>query len=602
MAHKFVPRDFTNIKTSTRLFDILDNYESNYPDQTIAIAGKQTGKWITYSPQEYKEYANNISYALMALGVQAGDKVAIVASNRPEWNMLDMGIMQIGAVTVPVYPTISETDYKYILNHCEAKVVFMEGAEVMKKINAVKAELPEALKHFYTFIDRKEYPYFDQLIELGKQNQNPEALQKRKDAVQSDDCASMVYTSGTTGTPKGVMLSHKNFISQILGLRVTPSAWSNRALSFLPLCHVYERTLVFMYQYLGMSVYYVQNLGTIAENIKEVVPTMMSAVPRILEKFYDKIYDSGKKLSGFKKKLFYWAINVAKVYKIDDCDRSTFYNIKCAIARKLVLNKIAENIGGDFDIVVSGSAAIPNHLVSFFSAIGMPVFEGYGLTETSPVIAVSQRGKYAREAGTVGFPQPGVEVKIAETGEVICRGDNIMLGYYKAPELTAEVIDKDGWFHTGDLGKFTERGQLVLTGRIKSLFKTAFGKYVNPQTLESTFGLSPFIENIVVFGENQKFPVAIVSPNFEFLKLWCSRHDVVYTTPVEMVKDKTIIARFKREFDKYNLQFGDTEQIKKFELVPEEWNIVNGILTPTLKVKRKVVEKQYKENLEKLFA
>lgn len=602
MAHTFVPRDFSNIKNPTRLFDIVDNYELNYPDQKIALAGKQTGEWLYYSPKDYKEYVDNISYALMALGLQPGDKVAIIASNRPEWNMLDMGIMQIGAVTVPVYPTVSENDYKYILNHCEARVVFMEGAEVMKKINAVKAELPEKLQYFYTFIDRKEYPYFSQFIELGMQNKNPEELQKRKDTVKPDDCASMVYTSGTTGTPKGVMLSHNNFISQIMGLRTTPSAWSTRALSFLPLCHVYERTLVFMYQYLGMSVYYVQNLGTIAENIKEVNPTMMSAVPRILEKFYDKIYDSGKKLDGFKKKLFYWAIDVAKQYQIESCDRTLIYNIKCSIARKLVLNKIAENIGGDFDIVVSGSAAIPNHLVSFFSAIGMPVFEGYGLTETSPVIAVSARAKFSREAGTVGFPLPGVEVKIAENGEVICKGPNIMLGYYKAPELTTEVVDKDGWFHTGDLGKFTERGQLVLTGRIKSLFKTAFGKYVNPQTLESTFGLSPFIENIVVFGENQKFAAAIINPNFEFLKLWCSRHDVVYTSPTEIIKDKTIVARFKREIDKYNLQFGDTEQIKKFELVSEEWTIANGLLTPTLKVKRKVVQKKYQDILDKLFA
>ncbi|MCQ2960360.1 MAG: long-chain fatty acid--CoA ligase [Bacteroidales bacterium] len=602
MARKYVARDFSKIKDPTRLFDLLENYELNYPEQTVALGGKQTGKWQTYSPKEYREYANNISYGLMALGVQTGDKVAIIASNRPEWNMLDMGIMQIGAVSVPVYPTVSENDYKYILNHCEAKVVFMEGAEVMKKINAVKDELPACLQHIYTFVERKDYETFDQFIELGKQNQNPEALQNRKDAVMPNDCATIVYTSGTTGTPKGVMLSHNNFITQVMSLRVIPSAWSNRVLSFLPLCHVYERMLVFLYQYLGMSVYYVQNLGTIAENIKEVVPTMMSAVPRVLEKFYDKIYDNGKKLSGFKQKLFYWAIDVAKEYKIESCDRTLCYKIKSAIARKLVWNTIAKGIGGDFDIVVSGSAAIPSHLVSFFTAIGMPVFEGYGLTETSPVIAVSQRLKFSREAGTVGFPLPGVDVRIAENGEVICKGPNIMLGYYKSPELTAEVIDKDRWFHTGDLGKFTEKGQLMLTGRIKALFKTAFGKYVNPQVLENTFGMSPFIDNIVVFGENQKFPVAIVSPNFEFMKLWCSRHDVEYTTPEEMVKNKTIIARFKREFDKYNAQFGDTEQIKKFDLVTDEWSIGNGILTPTLKVKRKVVEEKYQENIKKLYA
>ncbi len=598
---KFVQRDFSNIKDPSRLFDLIDNYKENYPNQSIVLAGKQTGKWVTYTIEQYKEYADNISYALMALGIQSGDKVAIIASNRPEWNMLDMGIMQIGAITVPIYPTISENDYRYILNHCEAKFVIMEGAEVMRKINSVKSETP-GIQYLYTFADRKEYPYFDQLIELGRSNQNPEELARRKSAISKDDCATIVYTSGTTGTPKGVMLSHWNFISQILSLRFTPSALSTRALSFLPMCHVYERTIVFMYQYLGMSVYYAQNLGTIAENIKEVVPTMMSAVPRILEKIYDKIYDNGKKLSGFSKKLFYWAINVAKDYEVEQEDRTFGYNLKLLIAKKLVLNKITAGIGGDFDIVISGAAAIPKHIAAFFSAIDVPVYEGYGLTETSPVIATSARPKYARQSGTVGFPLPGVMVKIAENGEVLCKGPNIMLGYYKAPELTSDVIDADGWFHTGDKGMITDRGQVKLTGRIKNMFKTAGGKYVNPQALEDRFCVSPFIENMVVFGENQKYPVAIVSPNFEFLKLWCSRHNIQYTCPTEIIKDKDIIARYKREFDKFNAEFGATEQIKKFELVPEEWNIANGILTPTLKVKRAIVQKRYQENLEKLFA
>lgn len=600
---KFVQREFSKIKNPTRLFDILDNYRENYPNQEYALAGKTTGKWIHYTIEEYQEYANNISFALMALGIEPGDKVAIIASNRPEWNMLDMGIMQIGAITVPIYPTISENDYKYILNHCEAKFVIMEGADVMKKINAVKEETT-FLKYFYTFIDRKDYPYFEQLIELGKNNQNVEELQKRKSAINPDDCATIVYTSGTTGTPKGVMLSHTNFISQILQLRYTPSAESTRALSYLPMCHVYERLIVYMYQYLGMSVHYVQNLGTIAENIREVCPTMMSAVPRILEKMYDKIYDNGKKLSGIKRKLFYWAVDVAKQYEVEPEDRKFGYNAKLAIAKKFVLNKVTAAIGGDFDIVISGAAAIPKHIVSFFSAIDVPVYEGYGLTETSPVIATSARPKYARQAGTVGFPLPGVDVKIAENGEVICHGPNIMLGYYNAPELTADVIDENGWFHTGDKGMITDRGQLVLTGRIKNIFKTAGGKYVNPQLLEDKFSISPFIENVVVFGENQKFPVALIVPDFDFLKLWCSNpeHKIQYTTPEEIIADKAIIARFKREVDKFNAEFGDTEQVKKFKLIADDWTIANGILTPTLKIKRAVVQKRYAEELEKLFA
>lgn len=602
MAHKYVLRDFSNFKDVTRIFDILDNYTTNNPQQSIALGGKNTGSWVTYTPDQYKEMACYVSYALMELGIEAGDKVALISSSRPEWNFIDMGIQMTGAIVVPVYPTISANDYKYILNHCEAKIVFMEGADVMKRITSVKADLPN-IKYFYTFQDRKEYPYFDQLIELGKSHQKPEELEAHKKAVSPNDCFTIVYTSGTTGTPKGVMLSHYNVVSQVKNLKRIPSASSTRALSFLPLSHVYERMLIYLYQYLGMSVYYAQNLGTIADNIKEVNPTMMTGVPRVWEKFYDKIYNTGKKMTGISKKIFYWSIDVANQYRIEPCDRSFIYNIKLAIANKLVFKKIVAGIGGDFDIIVSGSAAIPAKLLAFFNAIGMTMFEGYGLTETSPVIAVSNRKKFGREAGTVGQPLDGVQVKISERGEVICKGHNVMMGYYKAPELTAEVIDEDGWFHTGDLGKFNERGQLELTGRIKSLFKTAMGKYVNPQVIEEKCSASPFIENMVVVGEGQKFAAAVISPNFEFLKTWCANpeHQVTFTSPAEMVTDKTILARYRREIDKFNTELGETEQIKKFVLVPEPWGMDNGFLTPTLKVKRGVVADRYKEEIEKLF-
>ncbi|MCQ2608275.1 MAG: long-chain fatty acid--CoA ligase [Bacteroidales bacterium] len=600
MAHKYVLRDFSKFKDVTRVFDLLDCYKENNPHQQIALGGKNTGSWVTYSPDEYKECACNISYALMTLGVQAGDKVALISSSRPEWNMIDMGVQQIGAILVPVYPTISENDYRYILNHCEAKVVIMEGAEVMKKITAVKADLPN-VEHFYTFQDRKDYPYFEQLVELGKNNPNPEELQRRKDAVKPTDCCTIVYTSGTTGTPKGVMLAHCNLISQVKALKTIPSASSTRALSFLPLSHVYERMLIYLYQYLGMSVYYAQNLGTIAENIKEIRPTMMTCVPRVWEKFYDKIYDNGKKMKGFSQKIFYWAVDVAKAYRIEKSDRPFGYGIKYAIAKKLVFDKIYAGIGGDFDVVVSGSAAIPSNLVSFFNAIGMTLFEGYGLTETSPVVAVHTRDKFGREAGTVGPGLAGTEVKISEKGEVICRGHNVMMGYYKAPELTAEVIDEDGWFHTGDLGHFNERNQLVLTGRIKSLFKTAMGKYVNPQVIEERMSTSPFIENMVVVGEGQKFAGAVISPNFEYVKTWCAANGITYTSPAEIIKEKAVFAQFRKEIDTFNKEFGDTEQIKKFALVAEPWGMDNGFLTPTLKVKRGVVENRYKEEIAKLF-
>jgi long-chain acyl-CoA synthetase len=359
--------------------------------------------------------------------------------------------------------------------------------------------------------------------------------------------------------------------------------------------------LVFLYQYLGMSVYYAQNLGTIAENIKEVQPTMMSTVPRMLEKIYDKVYISSNNMPWMTKKIFRWAISIALVYKIQDHDRTWWYNLKHKIADSLVYKKIRKNIGGNFDIIVSGGASIQPRLASFFSAIGMPIFEGYGLSETSPVLAVSCREKNGREAGTVGFVLPGVEVKIAENGEICCRGHNVMLGYYKDEELTQSVIDSEGWLHTGDLGHLNEKGQLILTGRLKCLFKTSFGKYVNPQVIEEKFVESPFMENMVVFGEGEKFAAALISPDFAFLNIWCANHNVPYTTPEEAVKNPEILKRFTKEVNKYNDFFADTEQIKKFELIPDEWSQFTDILTPTLKVKRNLVKERYKENIQKLF-
>ncbi|MDR0295794.1 MAG: long-chain fatty acid--CoA ligase [Prevotellaceae bacterium] len=585
----------------TRIFDILERYQALYPEQQVALAGKPDKEWRKYSLQEYVDNVTALSYAMIESGIAPGDKVAIIANNRPEWNMLDMAIMRIGAITVPIYPTLTEADYLYILGHCEAKMLILEGAEIMGKIEHIMSELP-GLKHIYTFIDRKKFPFFQQLIDLGKSKQHPEELEKRKAQVQTSDCATIIYTSGTTGTPKGVMLSHSNIVNQLFSLERIPKKWSKTALSFLPLCHAYERCLVFLYQYLGMSVYYVQNLGTIAENIKEVKPTMMTTVPRMLEKIYDKIYTSSNNLPPLKKKLFRWAVSLATKYKIQDHERTFWYNLKHKIADKLIFSKIRKNIGGNFDIVVSGAASIQPRLASFFSAIGMPVFEGYGLTETSPVIAVSCREKNGRDAGTVGFSLSGVEIKIAASGELCCRGHNVMLGYYKDEELTRSVIDSEGWFHTGDLARVNEKGQVFITGRLKNIFKTSFGKYINPQLIEEKFAESPFIENIVVVGEGEKFAAALISPDFNFLQTWCVKHEIPYTTPQELVKNPDIMKRFAREIAKYNAFFGDTEQIKRYELIPDEWSQLTEILTPTLKVKRRLVRERYKENIQKLFA
>lgn len=583
----------------TRLFDLLENYLEKYPNQNTALACKRDGAWLKFSIQEYVERTNFLSFGMLELGIQPGDKIGIVSSNRPEWNMLDFAIMQIGAISIPIYPTISQDDYRHILNHAEMKMIFIEGKELRNKLQPIFEET-ESLKFIYTFNDQgSEYKYLDQLLELGKQNPQLEILTKLKAQVKPNDLATIIYTSGTTGYPKGVMLSHSNILENVKNLAVIPSDWSKKALSFLPLCHAYERMLVYLYQYLGMSVYYAESLGTIAENIKEINPTMMSCVPRLLEKIYDKLYLSGKKLPFVSKMLYYWAFNLA--IKFQPEGMGWYYNLKHKLADKLIYSKWRTAIGGNFDIVVSGGSAIQPHIASFFSAIGMPVFEGYGLSETSPVIAVSQRGKYGRKFGTVGPPLTGVEVKLAGRDEIICRGHNVMLGYYKDPILTAEVIDSEGWFHTGDTGKFTSEGQLIITGRLKSIFKTSFGKYVNPQAVETKFTESPFIENMIVLGENKKFAAALLSPDFIFLKSWCGKHKIPYSTNAEMIEHPMVVKRFQEEVKHYNQFFGDYEKIKKYLLVPDEWTQSGGFLSPTLKIKRNVIEEYYTEKIEKLF-
>lgn len=582
-----------------RIFDILTTYLKKHPNQDKALVKKENGEWKTYSIQEYVETTNIISYALIKLGIQKDDKVAIISSNRPEWNIMDMAIQQVGAVTVPIYPTISKEDYRIVINNSEAKFVMVEGLCVLNKIEEIINDIP-SLKMIYTFVKRGDYPIWNDLIALGKENQNPEELERRKAEVKSSDCATIIYTSGTTGTPKGVMLSHANILGQIENLHHTPSPTSTKALSFLPICHAYERMLVYLYQYLGMSVYYAESVATIANDMKEIHPTMMSCVPRLLEKIYLKVRQNGQKQKGISKMIFYWAMNLAERYTVEG--RSWFYNLERAIADKLVYSKIRKNLGAEnFDIVVSGAASIQKNISAFFSAIKMPVFEGYGMTECSPVICVSSRLPHAREAGYVGPALPGVEVKIADNGEIICRGHNVMMGYYKQPELTAEVIDKDGWFHTGDLGEFNEHGSMRITGRLKNLFKTSLGKYINPDIIENKFTESGFFENVVVLGENEKYAAAIIVPDFSFLKDWCAKHEIPYTTNEEMIGVKEVKNRLTAEVQKINSNFGDTEKVKRFKFIADEWSTANGILTPTLKVKRAVILQKYDDMISRMY-
>ena len=571
-----------------------------YPEQDTALAKKENGEWRRYSIQEYVNTTNIISFALIKIGIKKNDKVAIISSNRPEWNILDMAIQKVGAITVPIYPTISKDDYKIIINNCEAKLAIIEGLSVLSKIEEIRPEIP-SIEHIYTFVKRSEqYPIWDDLISLGKENVDFEDLERRESSILPSDCATIIYTSGTTGIPKGVMLSHSNILGQIENLRQTPSKDSTRALSFLPLCHAYERTLVYLYQYLGMSVYYSESIATIAQEMKEIHPTMMTCVPRLLEKIYLKVKQTGNEKKGLARIIFRWAMQLAEKYTVEG--RSKLYDMKLRIADKLVYRKIREKLGSDcFDIIVSGAASLQPNISAFFSAIKMPVYEGYGMTECSPVIATSSNVPHGREAGFVGPALPGIEIKISETGEIMCRGHNVMLGYYKLPELTAEVIDNDGWFHTGDLGEFNQYGLLKITGRMKNLFKTSLGKYINPDIIERKFTESNFFENIVVFGENEKYAAALIIPDFDFIKSWCKKHEISYTNDHDMLNNQDVKTRLANEIKRINSFFGDTEKIKRYCFIEDSWTVANGILTPTLKVKRSVVKEKYSNLINKLF-
>ena len=565
-----------------------------------ALCGKENGIWIKHSTKDYVDKVNSISYGLMQLGIKKGDCIATITPNRPEWNFLDMAIMQIGAIHVAIYPTISEADYRYILNHADVKLIFVSGWELLRKINNIIEGIPSLTDKVYTFRNLRGYRHLNELIEIGRANPSPEYLQQIKDSIQPDDVVSIVYTSGTTGNPKGVMLTHRNFLTNIYGvLPIIPVKNNNRILSYLPLCHVYERMMNYTWQYLGMPIYYNENLAKIQEEMVEVQPDIFTTVPRLLEKVYDKILAKGRKLTGIKHKIFFWANDIALDF---DFNKSKSYYRKLKLARKLVLNQWYKALGGNLDVIVTGGAAIQPMISKVFWAMGVRVVEGYGTTESSPVIAVSDFFKGGLEFGTAGHVLPGTQVRIAEDGEILARGKHVMKGYYKAPDLTAEAIDKDGWLHTGDLGKLTPEGRLKITGRKTEMFKTAFGKYVVPTILENKVSEDSLVDNIMVVGENKQFAAALIVPNFADLRSWCQNKDIPYTTNEEMVQHPEVQKKFKKIIDYYNTQFGETEKIKRFILIGYEWSIQTGELTPTLKLKRNVLLKKYEEQIEKLFA
>lgn len=583
----------------TRIFDLLSRYKNTFGPKDDVLAGKEDGKWIKHDIDNYIETANNISYAFLKLGVKPGDKIATITQNRPEWNFLDMGILQTGAIHVPIYPTISESDYKYILKHAEVKFVFVSGTELLRKIEHILPEIP-SLEGLYTFKHINEVDHLDDLVEMGKNNQAKEKLDSIKGKIATDDIATLIYTSGTTGNPKGVMLTHNNIISQILALyHIFPVDETCRCLSYLPVSHVYERTNIYLYQYLGVSVYYAENMGTIADNLKEVKPEIFTTVPRLLEKVYDKIIAKGRKLKGIKKSIFFWAVNLGLKY--DESGKSIFYKMQLRIANKLVFKKWREGLGNNLRVIVSGGAALQPRLSRVYTAGGIQILEGYGLTETSPVIAVNTFEKGGRKFGTVGKPIKNVEVKIANDGEILAKGPSVMQGYFKEPKLTKEAIDPDGWFHTGDLGIIEPAGHLRITGRKKALFKTAMGKYISPEHIENKFVESPFIDAVLVIGENQKFAAALVVPDFDHLRSWCKIKGMKYSSDAEMVEDAAVKKRFQKVVNEFNKDLGSYEQIKKFDLMKEEWTIQSGELTANLKLRRNFICKKYEPVINKIF-
>lgn len=584
-----------------RLFDFAYYQLEKYP-QEKALNTKYNGEWKATSTQEYINKANTFSRALLRMDVKVNDKIALISStNRTEWNICDIGIMQIGAQDVPIYPTISEEEYEYVLNHSECIYCFVSDKEIYDKVMAIKNNVP-SLKEVYTFDEVQAAKNWSEVLEKGKDESNQDEVDKRKEAIGEDDLATLIYTSGTTGKPKGVMLSHKNIASnaKFSAERLPIDLGKSSGLSFLPVCHVYERMLHYMYQYCGVELYFAESLDTISANLQEVKPEVMTAVPRVLEKVYDKIYSKGGELSGIKKKLFFWAIELGLKYEPYG-ENGWWYETQLSLANKLIFSKWREALGGNLKAIASGSAPLQPRLARIFNAAKIPVMEGYGLTETSPVISVNDMRNKGFKIGTVGKPLSKTEVKIADDGEILVKGPQVMIGYFKNKEETEKVME-GGYFHTGDIGEIDSEGFLKITDRKKEMFKTSGGKYVAPQTIENVMTQSRFIENMMVIGEGEKMPAALIQPDFEFIKDWGNIKNINLPSDLkELVKNQDVIDRIQEEVDFYNEGFGQWEKVKKFELTPDVWSIEGGQLTPTMKMKRKVIKEQYKDLYDKIY-
>ncbi|TDG35395.1 long-chain fatty acid--CoA ligase [Pedobacter changchengzhani] len=578
--------------TVKRVFDLL-KYSAEQPKEDFAC-GKENGKWTKYSTDEFCTAVDNLSRGLIKKGIVKAGRVAVMSHNRPEWNIADFAANQIGAYQIPLYPTLAENDIKFILKDADISIIFVADEDLYKKVKPCIDAVNPSIK-IYTFNDVAGAENWNVLLKDGA-TADEINLDEYKDNVSPEDILTIIYTSGTTGTPKGVMLTHNNLVANFLNSAVVMPPNVDKGLSFLPLSHIFERMIIYLYIFNRTSIYYAESMDTIVADIQYVKPNAFSTVPRLLEKVYDKIMEKGKALTGIKKSIFFWSVALAENYKID---AGAWYNFQLGIARKLVFKKWQEALGGQIIVIVSGGAALNPRLAKIFWAAGMPVFEGYGLTETSPVITVNRSG--GTMFGTVGEVIEGVEVKIAPDGEVLTRGHQVMKGYYNKPDLTAEVIDADGWFHTGDIGELIDGKFLKITDRKKEMFKTAGGKYVAPQVLENKYKESIFVEQIMVLGENRKFPSALIVPNFVTLKTWCERHGIAFTTKEEIIQNEKVLTKFAEVLEGFNSEFGKWEQVKRFALLPKEWTIDGGELTPKLSLKRKVITEKNNAIIEKIY-
>ncbi len=588
--------------TVTRTFDILDNWLQKFPRKD-ALGGYKNGAWYVYSTKEYYEKSHQFATGLLALGIKRGDKIATVTTNRPEWNFADMGISMIGAVHVPVYPTIGKDEYKYILEHSETKLVIAGDAKLYEKLVPIVRMLPEA-QGLYTFEEVEGAKHFNEILKLGESEMEKyrDKLEEIKSSITPEDLATIIYTSGTTGVPKGVMLSQKNLVSNFVShSKMHNLGKDHHVISFLPLCHVYERSVNYHFQYKGMGVYYVGNLAQIVSAIKEIKPYMFNSVPRLLEKVFDGFVSKGKELSAISRAIYFWAIRLTRHFEYNK-KFSPFLKLKIKIADKLVYSKWREALGGNIVYIVSGGASLQPRIARVLGMAGMYNLEGYGLTETSPVIAVNNPLSGEMKIGTVGPILEGFEVKIARDGEILCKGPGVMMGYYKAPELTAEVIDSNGWFHTGDIGFLEDGKYLKITDRKKEIFKLSGGKYIAPQMIENKLKASNFIEQAMVVGANEKFASALISPNFPLLHKWCAEHKISFENNKELIQIPEVVEKIQNEVDIINKTLGSHENISRIRLVCEEWTPASGELSPTLKLRRNMISVKYQHLISAIYS